>query len=213
VNGLTKANEARKEEKPIGWAISSLDKKSSEGELSVYELVVAVMVLAGIQYTFAWRFHGIYIGLHDKFARTVEDAKARKLNEFNDAFFSFLQVVGEDLKARGVSFPSLSREQTAAVSGRKEYMDGISKLTKITESREAIGAIYKAARENARTVYTFLMISGSASLLGLLPATGSGDTMWYEVFALPLIAVLLAWSDYHRYEAKLVKLRDEPLNV
>jgi hypothetical protein len=182
-------------------------------ELSVYELVAAVMVLAGIQYTFAWRFHSIYTGLHDKFAKTVEDAKARKLNEFSDVFFSFLQVVGKDLKAKGISLSSLSREQTAGISGRKEYMDGISKLTKITESREAIVAIYKAARENARTVYTFLMISGSASLLGLLPATGSGDTMWYGVFALPLFVVLLAWSDYHRYEAKLVKLRDEPLNL
>ena len=179
----------------------------------MYELAAAVVVLAGIQFTFAWRFHGVYTGLHDKFAKTVEDAKARKLNEFSDVFFSFLQVVGEDFKAKGISLSSLSREQTAEISGRKEYMDGIGKLTKITESREAIVTIYKAARENARTVYTFLMISGSTSLLGILPATGSGDTMWYGAFALPLIPVLLAWSDYHRYEAKLVKLRDEPLNV
>jgi hypothetical protein len=177
----------------------------------MYELVAAVLALAIIQYTFAWRFHGIYTGLHDKFSKTVEDAEARKSKEFGESLFSLLQVFAKEMRSRHASPRNLSRDQMASILCTKSYVDEITKLAEITERRERVGTIYKAARENAKSAYTFLMISGSAALLGLLPALGLGDTFWYYVFGLPLMLVVTTWIDYNRYETELVKLRDEPV--
>jgi hypothetical protein len=178
-------------------------------------LLIPILTATTIQLTFAWKFHATYINLHEKFSKTMQKSRERTNNRFGDSLFGFLRNIFGEIERRKLALSSISKEDIATFANREECLKGITELADILKAGQDEQNTYRNARENARSVYVLMLVSGGASLLGILRVTNvvsaSSDpqNLLYWLFVLPLLLALLAWRGYHDGESKLVRLRDE----
>jgi len=183
----------------------------------MYEGLIIILTATGIQLTFSWNYHRVYVDLHKEFYKDIEQIVSKRLSVFRDGLKGWMaELFGDLLKlADEKGRHSLDRGNISAVlesfSTDPKSQKKVQELYELVSRAEEPKVKYKEVRESCRALYKYLFASGLSTLLGLFPQLSQNEQLGvlYFVFLFPLMAAAFSWDTYSKAEDELVKLRDE----
>lgn len=183
------------------------------------ELAVIITV-AGIQLAFCWNFHRAYINTYKEFHEVVEENVNNRLNSFRRELVNWWAELSEQIMGDCEPEKAANGEYVIKSSLEHIFFDNKSEkkvkdLFDLMVKAEEPKALYKEARDAARTTYKYFLLSGLLTLLGIIPLILENfqfDLVFFFAFFVPLTVAMFSYDTYDNAEKKLVELRDEDEN-
>jgi len=169
----------------------------------MYEQIVIVTFVVGLQLTLSWRYHTIYMKLHREFKKAVDSIVGERKNLFRTELQSLAKELADAEKNRENG--SKSRAKDVEYDKKEEMLFNL--VANINEPMN----VYLKTRNAVRRLSEYLLFSAILALSGLLPAALNMVELvfFYFLFLLPLSVAVLAWLDFNALEEKLVSIRDQ----